>query len=86
MRIKLTSLMAGPLGILHPGYHEVSAQEGQALIDGGYATCVDAPAKKLPDESEIYAAPPSVTPESARLEHAPENTRRSNARARQRKS
>lgn len=38
MRITMLSLDAGPAGIRYPGsVVEVSAEEGRALIDGGYA-------------------------------------------------
>jgi hypothetical protein len=43
MKIKLHTLSAGPLGVLHPGVHDVKDKEGRQLIDGGYAVEVGKP-------------------------------------------
>lgn len=38
MLVKMLTLQAGPTGTREPGQvYEVSAKEGKALIDGGYA-------------------------------------------------
>ena len=42
MKVRLLTLMAGPDGVVHPGaLIEVSAEEAQAFIAGGFAEQVE---------------------------------------------
>jgi hypothetical protein len=56
MRIQLTAVMAGPTGSYQAGeIADVDAAEAQALIEGGYAVAVEAPAP-------VVAEPATDTP------------------------
>jgi hypothetical protein len=44
MRVKLNSLYAGPLAVIHPGQEaDLPDQEAKSLIDAGYAVRVGGP-------------------------------------------
>jgi hypothetical protein len=58
MRIKMTTLAAGPAGVRDAGtVHECPLDEARALIAGGYAVAVDAPAAV---RETVTAAPAEV--------------------------
>lgn len=47
MRIRMRTRYAGPAGTFGPGSErECSAEEGAALVAGGYAVCLDPPEAK----------------------------------------
>jgi len=72
MKIRLKTLMAGPDGVFPPGsVIEVSPEEAQALIAGGYAERLERPPEKA--EVEVAAVEPGsrATRPSARPRKIP---------------
>lgn len=57
-KVKLLTLKAGPEGIFPPGsVLSVSYEEGQQLVDGGYAVWADPPVKDVPMAATEPPAP-----------------------------
>ena len=68
MKIKLSTLYAGPSGVMEPGsVHDVDPALARALVEGGYAKLVPTPAPAAaPDPAPVVEEPPIETavPES----------------------
>lgn len=54
MKVKMITMSAGPEGSMHPGKtYDVNQEEGQALVDGEYATLVSEPKPQQPETDPI---------------------------------
>ena len=77
MKIKMITLMAGPVEVRLPGkVYDVPAREANALVQGGYATLVDPP----PAAQAEDAAPVAVETPVPAAPVVEEATRKTSAR------
>ncbi len=63
-KVKLMTLKAGPEGVFQPGQVlSVENEEGQQLVDGGYAVWADLPEKESPvtEETAPTDEPPAAS-------------------------
>jgi len=71
MRVRMRTLSAGPRGVRRPGEeHEVSEEEGRALVKGHYADEVRKPPK--PEQAVAGPAETAVAPPAEKAVAGPE--------------
>lgn len=59
-KVQLRTLMAGPEGVLQPGWHEFDEETAQALVAGGYAV------QEVVETAAVEAPEQAVMPRGAR--------------------